>query len=82
MTNKRGHGEGTIQERGENTYRLRYRVDGGRFLRTFHGSDGGSTQGIAENSSSPVTTASTSIRRKRRSGQWIEEWLAAGRAWA
>ena len=37
MTNRRGHGEGTIQERGEDTYRIRYRVDGLRFTKTFHG---------------------------------------------
>jgi integrase len=34
---KRGHGDGGIDERGENIYRLRYRVDGKRFSKTFRG---------------------------------------------
>jgi integrase len=77
MTNKRGHGEGTIQERGEDTYRLRYRVDGKRFTKTFHGS---------------MTEARKELRKllktgddgehvdpsKKTVGQWIKEWLAAG----
>jgi hypothetical protein len=38
MANRRGHGEGAIDERGENVYRIRYRVDGQRHTKTFHGS--------------------------------------------
>src|SRR5215831_574845 len=34
---KRSHGEGTILQRGENSYRLRYRVDGQRHSVTFKG---------------------------------------------
>ena len=36
---KREHGEGSIVERGENVWRLRYRVEGKpkRFSLTFHG---------------------------------------------
>jgi integrase len=37
MTKKRAHGQGTIQARGGNSWRLRYRVDGKRFTETFHG---------------------------------------------
>jgi integrase len=37
MTNKRGHGDSGIDERGENVFRLRYRVNRKRFSKTFHG---------------------------------------------
>jgi integrase len=37
MTKKRSHGLGTIQARGGNSFRLRYRVDGKRFTETFRG---------------------------------------------
>jgi integrase len=77
MTSRRGHGEGTIEERGEDTHRLRYRVDGKRFTQTFHGT---------------LTEARKELRARVRSGdtgehvdpskkavgQWIEEWIAAG----
>jgi len=35
---KRAHGDGGIDPRGENYWRLRYRVNGQRFTKTFHGS--------------------------------------------
>ncbi|MBV8096620.1 MAG: hypothetical protein JO110_25930 [Acetobacteraceae bacterium] len=35
---KRDRGDGGIDERGPNRYRLRWRVDGKRFSETFHGS--------------------------------------------
>ena len=38
MTNRRGHGDGGIDRRGENSFRLRYRVRGERHTVTFHGS--------------------------------------------
>jgi integrase len=77
MTNKRGHGEGGIDERGENVFRLRYRVGGKRFAKTFRGTK---------------TEARTELRRLVRSGdtgehvapdkttvsQWIDQWIAAG----
>ena len=34
---KREHGEGSITARGENIFRLRYRIDGQRFSTTFRG---------------------------------------------
>jgi integrase len=34
---KRSRGDGGIDQRGENVFRLRYRVDGRRFAKTFHG---------------------------------------------
>ena len=74
---KRAHGDGAIDERSPNTYRLRYRLNGKRFSTTFHGSIG---------------DARKELRRLIRSGdigehvepdkvtvgQWIDEWIAAG----
>jgi hypothetical protein len=34
---KRGFRDGGIDARGENSWRLRYRVDGTRYAKTFHG---------------------------------------------
>jgi integrase len=72
---KRSHGDGAIDERGENAYRLRYRIDGKRFTRTFHGT---------------LTEARRELRRIIQSGDsgdhvepakvtveaWIDRWIA------
>ena len=74
---KRSHGDGGIDQRGENVFRLRYRTNGRRIAATFHGT---------------LTEARKELRRllkagddgqhvdpsKKTLGQWIEEWLAAG----
>jgi integrase len=74
---KRGHGDGGIDERGENIYRLRYRVDGKRFSKTFRGT---------------LSEARKELRGLVRSGEtgehvdpikltvgsWIDQWIAAG----
>src|SRR5262245_12291694 len=74
---KRDYGDGGIDQRGENTYRLRYRVDGKRFAKTFHGT---------------LKDARKELRALIRSGdtvqhvasdkitvwKWCENWLAAG----
>jgi integrase len=74
---KRSRGDGGIDQRGENIYRLRYRIDGRRFAKTFHGT---------------LTQARKELRALIRSGdtgehvapekitvwQWCEQWIAAG----
>jgi integrase len=74
---KRSHGDGGIDTRGENTHRLRYRINGRRFTKTFHGT---------------LTDARKELRALQRSGDtgehvdptkmtvanWIEQWIAAG----
>ena len=71
---KRSHGEGSIDPRGEKVHRLRYRHDGRRFTKTFHGT---------------LTEARQELRRLIQSGhsgehvdpakvtvaQWIERWV-------
>jgi integrase len=74
---RRHHGDGGIDARGPDAWRLRYRIKGQRFAKTFHGS---------------LADARKELRRLIRSGdtgehvapdkitlgQWIEQWLAIG----
>lgn len=77
MSKKRASGEGSVQERGDNTFRLRYRIDGERFEKTFRGTQ---------------VEARKELRRLLKSGDdgdhvapskltlgaWIDHWLDAG----
>jgi integrase len=77
MTKRRDRGDGGIDPRGPDTWRLRYRINGLRFSVTFHGTLG---------------DARKELRRLIRSGdtgehvapdkitlaQWVEQWVAAG----
>jgi integrase len=74
---KRSHGDGGIDQRGENSWRLRYRVNGKRYSKAFHGT---------------LSDARKELRGLIRSGdtgehvepdritlaQWIDRRLAAG----
>jgi integrase len=74
---KRASGEGSVQPRGENTFRLRYRIEGLRFEKTFRGT---------------LSEARKELRRLLKSGddgqhiapskvtveQWTTQWLQAG----
>jgi integrase len=74
-TKKRSHGDGGIDERGPNIFRLRYRVKGKRFSTTFRGT---------------LSEARKELRRVIRSGdtdshiapdkvtlgEWIDRWIA------
>ncbi len=75
MTGKRDHGDGGIDQRGEDRWRLRWRVDGRRFTKAFHGTK---------------RAAQTELRRLLKSADdgahvapdkitlaaWIEQWIA------
>src|SRR5262245_42796848 len=77
MIRRRDRGDGGIDRRGENAWRLRYRVKGRRFSQTFHGS---------------LLDARKELRRLLKSGddgtyvapdkitlaQWVDQWIAAG----
>jgi integrase len=77
MSKRRSHGDGGIDQRGKNSWRLRYRVNGKRFTQSYRGGKAG---------------AQRELRRLLRSGdtgehvapdritvaQWIEQWIAAG----
>jgi integrase len=74
MSKRRGHGEGSIDERGPDQWRLRYRVDGKRYTVAFHGTLG---------------AARAELRRVLKSGDdgehvapdkvtvaaWVDRWL-------
>ncbi len=74
---KRSHGDGSIDERGDDVYRLRYRIGGRRFTKTVRGRLG---------------DARKELRRLLKSGddgdhvdpvkltieQWLDEWLRIG----
>ena len=74
---KRAHGDGSIDQRGVDVYRLRYRIEGRRFTKTFRGK---------------LTDARKELRRLLRDGDtgdhvdpskltvgdWINQWIAAG----
>jgi integrase len=71
---KRSHGDGGLDQRGENIYRLRYRVGGKRYNKTFHGT---------------LTDARRELRRllkssddgdhvapaKKTLAEWANEWI-------
>src|SRR4029077_10347472 len=75
MTTKRSHGDGGIDPRGENAWRLRYRFNGVRHTVTFHGT---------------LSEARKELRRLIRTGdtgehiapdkvklsEWIDRWIA------
>jgi integrase len=83
MTKKRDNHEGNIEVRGDGVFRLRYRVDGVRYAKTFKGT-----------TTKPVTMsdARKELRKLLNSGddgthvppdritvgQWIDQWIAAG----
>jgi integrase len=74
---KRPHGNGSIDKRGKNSFRLRYRIDGEPFTKTFRGT---------------FDEAKKELRRLLRSGDtgehvapdsqtvaaWAEHWIAIG----
>jgi len=61
MTNKRDHGDGGIDERSPGHYRLRWRVDGKRFSKTFRGSVGEARKELRRGCLRAPMTASTSL---------------------
>ncbi len=74
---KRSHGDGAIDERGANTFRLRYRLDGKRFTKTFHGSIGDARKELRR----LIRSADVGEHvgpDKVTVGEWIDEWIAAG----
>ncbi|MFL6832410.1 MAG: tyrosine-type recombinase/integrase, partial [Xanthobacteraceae bacterium] len=74
---RRDRGDGGIDQRSDNSWRLRYRLKGRRFSQTFHGT---------------LSEARKELRRLLKSGddgthvapdkitlgQWVEQWIASG----
>lgn len=74
---KRGYGDGGIDERGENVFRLRYRVNGKRHTKTFHGTLSEARKelrGLVRSGDTGEHVDPTKITV----GQWLDTWLEAG----
>jgi integrase len=74
---KRSHGDGAIDTRGENTHRLRYRVNGRRFTKTVKG-----TLMVARKELRALQRAGDTGEHvdptKMTLGTWIDQWIEAG----
>jgi integrase len=76
MTQKRGHyGSGTIDQSGENSWRLRYRIGGKRYTKVFHGTKTEAQKELrgllhAGDRGAHVAPAKITV------AQWIDQWLA------
>lgn len=74
---KRPHGDGGIDERGQGVYRLRYRVNGKRFSKTFHGTLGEARKEVRRLLRSGETGEHVEPA-KVTVGAWIDQWIQAG----
>ena len=78
MANKRrGHGDGAVDQRGPDVWRVRYRVAGKRFTRTIKGTRREAQQELRR----LLRTADTGVHvapDKVTLGQWAEQWLSMG----
>lgn len=77
MSKRRGHGDGAIDARGANTWRLRYRIDGRRFTKTVRGIKGEAQKMLREflhagDKGTHVAPDRLTVR------DWIEHWLSIG----
>lgn len=77
MSKKRGHGEGGIDDRGENVFRLRWRANGKRHTKTFHGTKVEARKEMRA-LTSKVDTGEHVDPSKITVGQWVDQWITAG----
>jgi integrase len=75
MAKKREHGEGTISERGENVFRLRYRVVNKRYSVTFRGTRVEAKKKLRELLNSGDKGEHVAPDKMKLS-EWAEKWLA------
>ena len=74
---KRGHGDGGIDARGVNTWRLRYRINGRRYTETVQGTKAQAQKALRDLLHA-ADTGNHVAPDKMSVGQWIEHWLAIG----
>lgn len=77
MSKRRGHGDGAIDARGENTWRLRYRIDSRRFTKTVRGTKCEAQKALREllHAGDEGTHVAP---EKQRVAEWIEYWIGIG----
>jgi integrase len=74
---RRDRGDGGIDQRGENSWRLRYRIKGQRFTKTFHGKRADAQKEVRRllKSGDDGTHVAPD---KITLGEWVELWIASG----
>jgi integrase len=77
MTKRRAYRDGGIDQRGENSWRLRYRVNGQRFTKAFHGSKTEAQKALRDLLHSG-DTGSHVAPDKVTLGQWVDHWVSIG----
>ncbi len=77
MSKRRAHGDGGIDQRGENSWRLRYRINGRRYTRVFRGTKTEAQKAI-RNLLHAGDTGEHVAPDKITVGRWIEHWIAIG----
>jgi integrase len=77
MSKRRSHGDGGIDPRGPDTWRLRYRIKGQRFTKTFHGKRADAQKEVRRllKSGDDGTHVAPD---KITLGEWVELWIASG----
>ncbi|HZC56029.1 MAG TPA: site-specific integrase [Xanthobacteraceae bacterium] len=74
---RRGFRDGAVEARGENTWRLRYRIKGQRFTKTVHGSKSEAIKALRDALHAGDT--GTHVAPDRLTVEaWVEVWLSAG----
>jgi hypothetical protein len=73
--NRRDHGDGGIDERSPGHYRLRYRVGGKRFAKSFHGSIAEARKELRRLIKSADDGAHVAPDKLTLAG-WVDRWLA------
>jgi integrase len=77
MTKRRTYRDGGIDQRGEKSWRLRYRVNGRRFTKTMHGTKSEAQKALRDLLHSGDTGEHVAPD-KMTLGQWIEHWVSIG----
>lgn len=77
MSRRRTYGDGGIDQRGETSWRLRYRVNGQRFTKTFNGTKVEALKALRDllhsgDSGSHVAPDKITV------ADWIEQWISIG----
>jgi integrase len=77
MRTKRGYGDGGIDPRGENSWRIRYRVKGKRFTKTVHGTKS-EAQKALRNLLHVGDAGEHVAPDKLTLARWIDHWISIG----
>ncbi|MGY4193385.1 tyrosine-type recombinase/integrase [Bradyrhizobium sp. USDA 4520] len=74
---KRSHGDGSIDQRGENIFRLRWRANGKRHAKTFHGTKAEARTDLRKLISA-VSAGEHVDPSKLTVDGWLDQWLSIG----